>query len=396
MTKRTKDGNGFVTISDNPISKVGVFPYKRSTVEPNCPPHQANDVIMVMRPEKELNNKETIESFKLKPWIEDHTMLGDGETSTDQVRISGVTGEQVYFEYPELRANLQLFSDDLEGKIDTNKKKDLSIGYRCKFVPEVGNFEGKSYTYVQKEIRGNHLASVGMGRSGKDVSVQDTSENIFINVVDHFDIQCNNKINSEQSEMTLDVNKLAEMLKKPTFAQKLQAAMDEAEKESKDEDKEKDAKDETEEEKKKREEKEAKDKKAKDEDKEKAEDLDDKSACDSISRSELEAQLARLQQENRTAMDAAIALDRKNTEEKYAMAAEVRSRAGVIDPTSCADAADVAQKALTNMGYAGKTSDPVGVFRAMASIKPQSQTQSKTALDSADAPKPAFFELMGK
>ncbi len=164
---------GWMTIEGNPISKVGVFPYLGSQIgAPN--PAQ---IYMVYRPESELNNPETIESFKLTPFINEHptALLGnvDGLVETDNKRVEGVFGEKVYFEYPYLKANLRVYSAQALDSIEFGKE-ELSAGYNCRWSPESGTFDGQDYQYVQRTIRGNHGALVEEGRSGPDVSVMDS------------------------------------------------------------------------------------------------------------------------------------------------------------------------------------------------------------------------------
>src|SRR5579859_6086961 len=71
-TSRIYDGNGWAEIKGNPISKVGVFPYSGAQISPDLDPEQ---IYNVYRPEEELSNPETIASFKMVPWIDDHAML---------------------------------------------------------------------------------------------------------------------------------------------------------------------------------------------------------------------------------------------------------------------------------------------------------------------------------
>src|ERR1700753_211727 len=76
-SKRRLDINGFVEIKDNPISKVGIFPYSGRQIDSDGQLKLDPDKIYnVYRPEEELNNSETIESFKLVPWTDEHAMLG--------------------------------------------------------------------------------------------------------------------------------------------------------------------------------------------------------------------------------------------------------------------------------------------------------------------------------
>lgn len=171
---RSYDLNGWPEIKDNPISKVGVFPYHGRDISPELEPEK---VYNVFRPDYELSDPNTIESFKLLPFTDEHEMLGSpdmGLTPAEKKGIHGVIGEEVYFDEDDgyLKANIKIFSDKLADLIK-NGKKELSIGYRCLYDLKSGVYNGTKYDAIQRNIRGNHLALVEEGRSGHDVAVLD-------------------------------------------------------------------------------------------------------------------------------------------------------------------------------------------------------------------------------
>ena len=239
---RKFDDFGWMTIEDNPISKVGVFPYLGSQIGAD----DKSKIYMVLRPQEELNDPETIESFKLTPFINEHpeNLLGNIGTlvKTDNKRVEGVIGEKVYFEFPYLRANLRVYSAQTLDSIEIGKEQ-VSAGYSCKWSKESGVFDGQAYEYVQRRIRGNHSALVVEGRSGPDVSVMDSMT-----------------FKLESKEQQMELKDLAESVAAlAAKMDKIQGAMDEAEKKA-------EAKDEEE-----KQAKEDADKKAMDEDEEEAE-----------------------------------------------------------------------------------------------------------------------------
>lgn len=171
-SKREKDINGYIEVKENPISKVGVFEYSGKQISDELEPDK---IYNVYRPQEELESEECIRSFRLVPLIDDHEMLGDedlGFTSPEKKGVQGVIGEDVFFKDGYLLGNLKIFSESLKRLID-NGKKDLSIGYRCKYEITSGDYDGVPYDAIQREIRGNHIALVDEGRSGRDVSVLD-------------------------------------------------------------------------------------------------------------------------------------------------------------------------------------------------------------------------------
>lgn len=166
------DTNGWFEVKDNPISRVGVFEYLGKQVSPDLPPDQ---VFKVFHPPEELSSKETIESFKLVPWVAGHTMLGAaGSVQAEDKGIGGVTGEQIYFKDGVLYSNLKMFSKSHADLVNRKGFKELSLGYTstCEYAP--GVYDGEEYQYVRRNFRGNHLATVPEGRMGKIVSVLDS------------------------------------------------------------------------------------------------------------------------------------------------------------------------------------------------------------------------------
>ena len=173
-TARKSDVNGWIEIKDNPISKIGVFPYLGRSISADLDPDKT---YMVLRPPEELSKPETIESFKLVPWIDEHVMLGppeSGMTAPELKGIEGVTGENVYFDIASgrLLSNIKVFSNNLDELIKGGKR-ELSMGYRCRYEISSGVWNGQRYDAIQRDIRGNHLALVQEGRMGPDVAVLD-------------------------------------------------------------------------------------------------------------------------------------------------------------------------------------------------------------------------------
>lgn len=170
---RTVDRNGFVTVEGNPISCEGVFDYLGRDI-PGYP-GDPFDLVPVYRPAEELAHPDCIESFKLMPFINNHTWLGDEGTDPGQLPMQGMTGEQVYFDPPYLRSNIRWFSQGMKDAIDAGKV-ELSPGYKWVPDPTPGVFNGKTYQYIQRNPRGNHLALVDRGRTGPDVAVMDSDD----------------------------------------------------------------------------------------------------------------------------------------------------------------------------------------------------------------------------
>lgn len=177
MDKREYDTNGWFEVKNNPLSKVGVFPYSGRQLGKTGP--DADRIFNVLRPEEELSDPECIESFMLLPWIDEHAMLGPtmqeltgAAVSAEEKGVQGVIGEDVYFKDGVLYGNIKVFSSSMADAIQAGKR-ELSCGYRCDWDFTPGTWQGIQYDAIQRKIRGNHLALVKQGRMGPDVAVLD-------------------------------------------------------------------------------------------------------------------------------------------------------------------------------------------------------------------------------
>ena len=207
MTNRVFDLNGWYEVKDNPLSLAGVFPYLGRSIGAPEP----DRIYMVFRPPEELANDECIASFKLLPWVDDHTMIGGestGFTPAEEKGVHGVIGEEVYFADGTLYGNIKVFSDALAGLIESGKK-ELSCGYRCSYEYAPGAYQGQPYDFVQRNIRGNHLALVESGRMGKEVAVLDH----FTFSVDSKEFEIMSEKDDKGGAVSVDLAAVVEQLK---------------------------------------------------------------------------------------------------------------------------------------------------------------------------------------
>lgn len=178
MSKKV-DTSGFWFLEKNPISKVGVFEYLGSSISPDCEPDK---MYKVFRSAEELSKSVPTWDKPAKPLIDDHEMLGEGFTDYDDRPAAGVLTNPV-FENDTLYADLSIYSEDIKEKIESGKK-ELSLGYFCKYVKKVGTYKGETYDYVQTDIVGNHIALVDAGRMGSDVRVFDSKQRSAFDAVE--------------------------------------------------------------------------------------------------------------------------------------------------------------------------------------------------------------------
>lgn len=168
---KTIDNNGFWDIKNNPISKIGVFPYLGRNISPELEP---NKIYYVYRPADELFDEETIKSFNDTPvpLVDEHEMIGKGFTPAEEKGIEGVVSN-VRRDGDKLIGDISIYSEKMKQRIE-NGKKDLSMGYFCSYELADGEYNGEHYDAIQRNIRANHVAVVDNGRCGSEVCVYDS------------------------------------------------------------------------------------------------------------------------------------------------------------------------------------------------------------------------------
>lgn len=169
--KKEVDINGYWLIKDNPMTKIGVFPYLGKQISNELEPDK---IYMVLRPEEELTNSETLKSLELIPLLNDHEMVGKDFTPVEKKGSHGITGQNVKVKGDLITNDLRLLSEEIKKEID-NGKRELSMGYRCRYDLTPGEYNGQHYDAIQRDVRFNHIALVEDGRMGSDVCVMDRS-----------------------------------------------------------------------------------------------------------------------------------------------------------------------------------------------------------------------------
>ena len=138
-----------------------------STKGPTGPRGEISSPVQVYRPESEVFSKETIASFEGVPVTNDHPPDGVNLRNDRRYRMGHAqnvrrgTGE----ESDLLLADLVITDSHLIDLI-LSGKREISCGYTYDLSEENGQF-------IQRKIRGNHIAVVDAGRAGHRVSIKD-------------------------------------------------------------------------------------------------------------------------------------------------------------------------------------------------------------------------------
>jgi hypothetical protein len=168
MRQKTVEGHLFVEVS--PISKACVSPYLGKEI-PDCQRLglQADKIYYLLRDPVEL--AKAASTFRGKPILIVHK-----ETSADKhpkELTVGALGTEVEFNAPYLETSLCIWTDDAIAGIETRQQVQISSGYRYTADMTPGEYEGEKYDGVMRDIIGNHVALVDVGRAGPDVLVLD-------------------------------------------------------------------------------------------------------------------------------------------------------------------------------------------------------------------------------
>ena len=172
------DGSGLPVLKANPISLVAVLQYSGKAIDPTGKLGlDPKKFYGVYRPSWELFDPVAMESFNGVPLIDEHEMVGEGAKKMDSRPADGCIMNVRPSRDLEgvLIADFKIYTESIMEKIKGGKVQ-LSLGYRCRYLPQKGEYKGVPYDFVQTNLRGNHIALVKHGRCGSGVRVYDSSE----------------------------------------------------------------------------------------------------------------------------------------------------------------------------------------------------------------------------
>lgn len=156
--KRLADGRLRV---DGHLTRAGVFSYRN--------PDGSERI--EYRPPEEVFRRDSLDSFAFVPITNDHPdeML---TTATARKHAIGTTGENIRQDGQLVAASMIIFDEDAIEKMDAGKT-ELSCGYEVDLEMRSGvTPQGDRYDAIQRNIRGNHVALVDVGRAGPEARVR--------------------------------------------------------------------------------------------------------------------------------------------------------------------------------------------------------------------------------
>ncbi len=123
-----------------------------------------------LRPAEEVFHGDSMNSFVLAPLTDDHPMEAVTPANAKEHAVGSV-GESIRRDGDYLAASLVVWHEATIAAMREGKR-EVSCGYSCDLEMTPGEYNGERYDAIQRNIRGNHVAIVDVGRAGSDVRVR--------------------------------------------------------------------------------------------------------------------------------------------------------------------------------------------------------------------------------
>lgn len=152
--------NGTVLIPAK-FTRVGIFSY------------QFGDVY---RPVEEVLKQDSVKSMLYNPFTDEHP---EGEVNINNwYELSKGIILDAYVDGGEIAGMLLVWDSSMIETLKT--KKELSMGYTADVIEQPGIFDGQEYSFIQKNIKYNHVSSVWMGRAGRSIRIDQDDVNNYL------------------------------------------------------------------------------------------------------------------------------------------------------------------------------------------------------------------------
>lgn len=160
LKKPERLANGWVR-ADAYLTRTGVFTYR------NTDGSQRREY----RPPSEVFKADALQTFALAPLTDEHPPSYLDANNTREYARGAVSEPRR--DGSHVRATLLVTDADLVSKLDDGKARQVSCGYRCQLEMTSGTTpDGERFDAIQRNIVGNHVAIVPMGRAGASASVR--------------------------------------------------------------------------------------------------------------------------------------------------------------------------------------------------------------------------------
>ena len=168
---RTYDVDGRLRVEASNITKATVNPYFGKEIPGwESLGLEPSRIYNMLRDPAEL--EKAAESFTNIPLLIIHK--GTTADNHDKEVVVGTVGD-ARWEAPYVKASLCVWTEEAIAGIQSKQQTELSCGYRYRPDMTPGTYDGVEYDGVMRDIIGNHVALVEVGRAGSDVVVADSN-----------------------------------------------------------------------------------------------------------------------------------------------------------------------------------------------------------------------------
>lgn len=166
---------GYLVLEDVKIARSGIQEYMGYQL--GLEGDMEYKIVNVLRPPSEVFSKDSMKTFENKPATNTHPwdMLHSANVKEFSV---GYSGSRVYEKDGHLTADRLVITDaETINEVRVGNLREISNGYYADYEEEEGVFDGIKYSFIQRNIKGNHIALVRNGRCGGSCSVGDEDNN---------------------------------------------------------------------------------------------------------------------------------------------------------------------------------------------------------------------------
>jgi hypothetical protein len=163
-----KLANGWLKV-DAKLTRTGVFEYRNLD----------GTVRRELRLPEDVFHPDSLASFSMVPLTDDHPYEGALTADNAKQYTVGHAGESIARNDNFVVGKLLITDAKAISKVEAGKTQ-ISCGYFCDLEPRSGEYEGQKYDGIQRNIRGNHIAIVDVGRAGPEVKIRMDGDSAFM------------------------------------------------------------------------------------------------------------------------------------------------------------------------------------------------------------------------
>lgn len=171
-----KSDEGFLEV-DVVIIEPGVLPYTYMNSD-------GTEFVQQEFLDSSIYAKEFLESCNGAPFVLEHPINNSGQLvnvtpeNYDEVTKGVLINPRIDSATGKVLGTLKVWDKNVINSIENKELSEISGGYKCRVVPEQGNYEGTPYNLRQTNMILNHLALVDEGRAGNSVRILFNSKKV--------------------------------------------------------------------------------------------------------------------------------------------------------------------------------------------------------------------------